>query len=700
MQNPLISIIVPIYNVEPYIRKCIGSILNQTYKNLEIILVEDGSPDKCAEICDEYSLKDNRVKTIHKKNGGLSSARNAGIDIASGEYIGFVDSDDWIENDMYESLYKTLKEHNGDISVCGRYIVQGGRITTISDTEVAYEFSRKEALAELVLDECRGIKNFAWDKLYKKELFDTIRYPEGRCFEDIFTTYKLFAIASKIVEIKSPKYYYLLRGDSICGTNTPSKRYDYYQANMECLEYIKKIEPSLTDMCDRQLFNRLHFCLNDILALDYKKNEFTKEIKEILNKLKENATCLKENKQMGLKQKASLKFICNNPKLYTAVYPKHKQNKTKIKNLVKPMIPRRVKNKIKYIKMLEKGYKETNHLYELNNDENHIFLIGTPNHGNLGDQAIVYAEMKFLEDHFKEQKIIEITTSDLINHIKSLKKNVKKNDVFALHGGGNLGDEYFWEEEGRRQIISQFKDNKIIVFPQSIYFKDTQNGKKEFEITKFIYGGHPDLTMVARELTSYNIMKEAFAKNNVIMTPDIVMYLNKSFPRYEREGVLLSLRKDREGVLSIGQKDDINNMASSNFDKVIITDTLAECRGSEDEVLEYMINVNQREKELNRKWDQFKKVEVVITDRLHGMVFCAITSTPCIVIANYNHKVKDTYEWLKDLNYIKFVSDINEIPGLIKELKTVQIKTYDNTFAIRNYKKIIDVLQSKKVIAK
>src|SRR5665647_2657921 len=105
MHNPLISIIVPIYKVENYIRNCVDSILNQTYKNLEVILVDDGSTDNCGNICDEYSLKDNRIKTIHKKNGGLSSARNAGLDVAKGEYIGFIDSDDWIEKDMYESLY-------------------------------------------------------------------------------------------------------------------------------------------------------------------------------------------------------------------------------------------------------------------------------------------------------------------------------------------------------------------------------------------------------------------------------------------------------------------------------------------------------------------------------------------------------------------------------------------------------------------
>ena len=264
MQNPLISIIVPIYKVEEYIKNCIDSIISQTYKNLEIILVDDGSPDNCGNICEEYSLKDKRIKVIHKKNGGLSSARNAGLDIASGEYIGFIDSDDWIEGDMYESLYNALVEYNADISVCGRYIVQGNRITTISDSEKAEVFTRREALSELVLDEYSGMKNFAWDKLYKKELFENIRYPEGKYYEDIFTTYKLFSLSNKIVDIKSPKYYYLLREDSICGTNDASKRYDYYQANIECLEYIKNLEPQLAAMCDKQLFNRIHFCLNDI----------------------------------------------------------------------------------------------------------------------------------------------------------------------------------------------------------------------------------------------------------------------------------------------------------------------------------------------------------------------------------------------------------------------------------------------------
>ena len=386
-------------------------------------------------------------------------------------------------------------------------------------------------------------------------------------------------------------------------------------------------------------------------------------------------------------------FICKYPNLYTLIYPRHKALKTKITHLLKSFIPKKIVNKIEYHKQYENGYLETKQTYEINEDKNHIFLIGTPNHGNLGDQAIAYAENKILGDNFKNHTIIEINTEDLLKNLKSLKVNTKKDDIFVLHGGGNLGNEYFWEEEARRKIISSFKDNKIILFPQSIYFKDTENGKNELEKTKTIYNEHKNFTLIAREETSYNIMKEDFPKNNVIMTPDIVMYLNKTNPVYCRAGALLSLRKDREGVLTQEQKDEIKNDVQSNFDKIIITDTVAECTNQDNQVLEYMISKNQREKQLNKKWNQFKKVELVITDRLHGMVFCAITSTPCIVIANYNHKVKDTYEWLKDLNYIRFVDDIDEIPSLIKELKNIKVKEYDNSFAMKNYGKIIEIMK-------
>ena len=162
--SPLISIIVPVYDVEPYLRKCIDSILIQSYRDLEIILVDDGSPDNCGAICDEYAEKDKRIKVIHKKNGGLSDARNAGLDIATGEYIGFVDSDDWVMPDMYEYLYKAVKEYDADMSVCGYYDYWGKTISGryCQDIQVYKGQEGIKALLDLKFG------NYVWNKLYKR----------------------------------------------------------------------------------------------------------------------------------------------------------------------------------------------------------------------------------------------------------------------------------------------------------------------------------------------------------------------------------------------------------------------------------------------------------------------------------------------------------------------------------------------------
>ncbi len=235
--SSLISIIVPVYKTESYLRKCLNSIVNQTYKNLEIILVDDGSPDNCGKICDEYAARDSRVKVIHQKNRGLSAARNAGLKIATGEYIGFTDSDDWIENDMFETLYLGALKYGTDIAVCGFFYVKGTQYRELREEHTVL-LSREDALHHLLLD--NTITNHAWNKLYKRELFDDVCYPEGRTFEDVATTYKLFEKADKIVFLNSSKYYYLQRDNSIIGLETIGSAADrclmMYKRYMDLME--------------------------------------------------------------------------------------------------------------------------------------------------------------------------------------------------------------------------------------------------------------------------------------------------------------------------------------------------------------------------------------------------------------------------------------------------------------------------------
>ena len=237
MKEPKISVIVPVYKVEKYLTHAVDSIINQTYKNLEIILVDDGSPDLCGKICDEYAKKDARIKVIHKENGGLADARNAGIDIAEGDFFGFVDSDDYLAPDMYERLLHNLIENDAQISMCLAYIVYDDDMSfyDIKKGEIKV-FSEGEILENLF---CGCLNNFAWNKLYKKELFQSIRYPKGKIYEDLFTTYKLFGLCKKVVFDGSKLYYYRIRKDSIMGMARRVIHLDKFEAFYEILNYSK-----------------------------------------------------------------------------------------------------------------------------------------------------------------------------------------------------------------------------------------------------------------------------------------------------------------------------------------------------------------------------------------------------------------------------------------------------------------------------
>lgn len=236
--DDLISVIVPIYKVEKYLKKCVESILEQTYSNLDIILVDDGSPDNCGDIMEKFRKKDERIRTIHQKNGGLSDARNSGIKIAKGKYIVCIDSDDWIEKNMIEVLYKDIIKTNSDISVCE--FVEEDDFQNILSTKKynneIIEFNSKEALKSLIKQDI--LTNHAWNKLYKASLFEGIEYPKGQLMEDVSTTYKLFEKANKIVYQNTSLYHYIQRGTSILGNITEKRINDQEFAFFDRNKYL------------------------------------------------------------------------------------------------------------------------------------------------------------------------------------------------------------------------------------------------------------------------------------------------------------------------------------------------------------------------------------------------------------------------------------------------------------------------------
>lgn len=314
--------------------------------------------------------------------------------------------------------------------------------------------------------------------------------------------------------------------------------------------------------------------------------------------------------------------------------------------------------------------------YELNKkyrdlkNEKKFYIIGSPNHGNLGDQAIIVAEEKFLKDNYPDYKIIDIDISEYYKHIKFLKRYINQSEVIFLHGGGNFGNQYLFDENIRRNVIESFPNNKLILFPQTIYFTDDDHGKRELEKSKDIYGKHKNLTLVARENISYELMKKHFSNNKVLLTPDIVLYLNETNECIKREGALFCMRSDIESKFCNDEKEKILNLLSKEYKNVIITDT----------VVSRNISKEERKSVLQSKFDEFRSSELVVTDRIHGMVFAAITGTPCIALSNYNQKVKGTYQWIKNLNYIKFAESEKDISRFLKELKEIGKVKYRSNY--------------------
>lgn len=314
MKDIKISVIVPVYKVEKYLRKCVDSILAQSFADFEIILVDDGSPDNCGKICDEYALKDNRIKVIHKENGGLSDARNAGIKISKGEYLSFIDSDDYIAPDFLEILYKLVCENKANIAVCDAIVVKEDE-TAEFDILEKYELMDKNlALVEMVYD--RKFSVNTWNKLYKKELFEEILFPKGLLYEDLATTYKLVDKSNKVVYTQAKLYAYVQRGGSIMGQTG-------YKMKKDKVEIVDEMTDYFAENSDKRLFAGIfNYLVSDVYKMASVGNlvsskEYRKELKKWYEK---NKSSIKTNQYISKKDKFILKLAVKHTKFLQFLY--------------------------------------------------------------------------------------------------------------------------------------------------------------------------------------------------------------------------------------------------------------------------------------------------------------------------------------------------------------------------------------------
>lgn len=315
-----------------------------------------------------------------------------------------------------------------------------------------------------------------------------------------------------------------------------------------------------------------------------------------------------------------------------------------------------------------------------------FIMINTPDHGNLGDQAIALAEERFFKDKFPNVEYRELSGDYYRKNYRILKMIVSKKVVLGISGGGYIGDVWMDEEELVRNVIETFPDNKIIIFPQTVYYHDNPAGMKEWECTKKLLVAHADtLYFCLRDQRSYDfICKNIPELKNIYYFPDMALSLNIQFNE-ERKGILTCFRSDQEKVLSDEVIQKLYSYAEDNDLKLSSTTT----------VYEKNVSTSEREQEVFAKLKEFASAKLVITDRLHAMIFAAITGTPCIAFDNKTRKISGVYEWIKNLCYVSYISGETSIEKVTEAMKEM-LEYKDLSFELDNneWKLFIEVLNN------
>ena len=299
-----------------------------------------------------------------------------------------------------------------------------------------------------------------------------------------------------------------------------------------------------------------------------------------------------------------------------------------------------------------------------------IIFVGTPLHGNLGDHAIALAMHAFFNKEFPEHRVIEIPGAVFTRYAHVFKGLIRSSDCVVVIGGGFLGTLWMNEEKMVRSVIRAFPKNRIVIFPQTVFFNSSEDGNREKNITKTLYQSHSDLHLCIRD-HSLGFVKEELCGghfSDVLSIPDIVLYLNRMDSDSKRSNVLLCMRADKEKIFADAGIGKIEQKLSVFGESVMRTDT----------VVPYRVLLENREDEVSKKLDEIRSARLVITDRLHGMIFAVITGTPCIALNNRSGKVGGVWSlWLQHLSYVRFVETLDEVFPLVNEMIATGQHLYD-----------------------
>ena len=637
-----LSVIIPVYNVGDYLERCLDSLIQtRGIEDTEIIIVDDGSADYSGEIADKYSSEYGYIKCFHKTNGGLSDARNYGLNQATGRYVFFLDSDDMVIPEGMQKALEILQTTEADILLWDGVSVNEDDFEFESGYEAILThgglpetqkyISGTEALVKQIKDHKKYAVT-AWLLAAKREylLENNLLFEPGLIHEDELWTPQVICGSSKVQYLPEKVYCYRIREGSITDSDSQEKHIDSYVSVMEKL---------------------YQFFQNQIGDQEHRKILLSNWAEKYLWEIKSFKT--------SAKKRIPRKWIFGASRGF----------KNKLKSLM--LLVFGVKGlcfAIRLGKFFKDGFaaiKRVSH-YMRNIRKYQAVMFNSPVYENLGDQAIFLAEEEYCNAN--GIKVFDCAGADRL--IPLYAKLTPKNCMILISGGGNMGELWMAEELKIRKIIRKFKKNRIVIFPQTVYWNmDTEEGRKCFEESKVCYGSHPDLTVFVREKISLEFMKENMPEVKTYLAPDMTLILERHFD-VNRQGVLLCMRSDKEKTVPEEQQILLAESLRKNH-KVCSTDT---CYNR-------IVAPASRKEIVERKLKRFASSELVITDRLHGMIFAYITHTPCIALDSLSHKIRGCYEWIADAGYIRIADDISEALSMADEI--VKVDMNDNRDKIK-----------------
>ncbi len=641
-----VSIIIPVYNVEEYLDECVQSAMAQSHRNIEIVLVDDGSSDSSGIMCDAYAEKDSRITVVHKPNGGLGSARNVGIDTALGEYILFLDSDDYLDLNAAEVLYQRAAENNLDMLLFTAESFVDGIIPEdlgIGDyrtykTRLDEVMEGEECLAYLLQTKEYIVSNCM--RMYRRTIM-RFRYSEDIIHEDEDIGIYTFLLSKRVMMMDAPFYKRRYRAGSIMtSANQAAEAAGYMHAAMKMLEYHDMVTSENTKNVLLGLFER-----NINTVCEKYLSATPAEMKQIGKLVKKNAGRVISGK-WPVSKKTLLKMFF--PWLIETAdlkkrYPEI-EGYAKLDANLKTNIARMI---------FGKGKK--------------IYLIGTPTHGNYGDHLIAMSENAFFKKYFHSWKELEITMTFAVKNLRILRRHIMPHDIICISGGGWLGTKWRRNEDFVRRIIVSFPDNPIVILPQTAYYEEDEAYVRE---GARIYSSHKKLLVCLREQESYRFMiKNGFVeKEKALLMPDFGLL-------YHGDVEKPSAKRD---VIKVCLRQDIEKAMSDNYERALRENAggLTETEDYETNITPLEIGTKQREQAVKDKIREISEGRLLITDRLHGMIFAAIAGTPCLAYDNGTHKVSGVYNWIRELDYIRLSdgsSDDTELMETLYECNTTTL---------------------------